>query len=157
MVPPQFITLVVQTLEGLLAETQARQSTAGVDKWPHASALMLFGGSSSTVIRDGRPDALLRRGHRIETALSMRHCDSGERSSSRTAAKDHWPSLAKPPHFLDRHAEKLQCDVRQAPSGQQLSPSQVCRTRPNGEEKTYSSHKSLNLLLGPVRPPFVTA
>ncbi|WP_456794185.1 nodulation protein NolW [Bradyrhizobium sp. USDA 4506] len=55
--PPRFITLVEQTLKGLLAETQARQSTAGVDRSPHESVLMLFRGSSSTVIRDGRPDA----------------------------------------------------------------------------------------------------
>ncbi|MGZ2403021.1 secretin N-terminal domain-containing protein [Rhizobium ruizarguesonis] len=48
--PPRFVALVEQTFNGLLA--QAR-SEADVKKPPEESVLLLFRGSSTTVIRDG--------------------------------------------------------------------------------------------------------
>ncbi|WP_092262184.1 secretin N-terminal domain-containing protein [Bradyrhizobium sp. Rc3b] len=54
--PPRFVALVEQTLKGLAAEAQARRSPSGAEKPPHESVLMLFRGSSSVVIRDGRPN-----------------------------------------------------------------------------------------------------
>ncbi len=56
--PPRFVALVEQTLKGLIAEAQARQHPATVEK-PRESALMLFRGSSSMVVREGRPETLL--------------------------------------------------------------------------------------------------
>ncbi|MGX9431717.1 MULTISPECIES: secretin N-terminal domain-containing protein [Bradyrhizobium] len=53
--PPRFIALVDQTLSGLVAEAQARPHAA--DKQPRESILKLFRGSSTMVIRDGRPEA----------------------------------------------------------------------------------------------------
>ncbi|XIA67782.1 nodulation protein NolW [Bradyrhizobium sp. TZ2] len=57
--PPRFIALVDQTLKGLLAEAQARRNPASVETPPHRPVLMLFRGSSSLVIRDGRPEGPL--------------------------------------------------------------------------------------------------
>ncbi|MFK4535311.1 type II secretory pathway component GspD/PulD (secretin) [Bradyrhizobium ottawaense] len=54
--PPRFVALVDQTLKGLVAEAQARRSPAA-ERSQHESVLMLFRGSSSTVFRDGRPEA----------------------------------------------------------------------------------------------------
>ncbi|MGY3610648.1 MULTISPECIES: secretin N-terminal domain-containing protein [unclassified Bradyrhizobium] len=54
--PPRFIALLDQTLNGLVAEAQARPHTA-VEKQPRESVLKLFRGSSTTVVRDGRPEA----------------------------------------------------------------------------------------------------
>ncbi|WFU14793.1 secretin N-terminal domain-containing protein [Bradyrhizobium sp. CB3481] len=53
--PPRFIALVDQTLNGLVAEAQARPHTTA-EKQPRESVLKLFRGSSATVIRDGRPE-----------------------------------------------------------------------------------------------------
>ncbi|WP_342729318.1 nodulation protein NolW [Bradyrhizobium sp. B097] len=55
--PPRFIALVDQTLKGLVAEAQARRNPAAAEKPPRESVLMLFRGSSSMVIRDGRPES----------------------------------------------------------------------------------------------------
>ncbi|UPT96549.1 nodulation protein NolW [Bradyrhizobium barranii subsp. apii] len=55
--PPRFIALVDQTLKGLVAEAQARRNPTAAEKPPLGSVLMLFRGSSSTVIRDGRPES----------------------------------------------------------------------------------------------------
>ncbi|MGY8678334.1 secretin N-terminal domain-containing protein [Bradyrhizobium sp. UFLA05-153] len=52
--PPRFIALVDQTLKGLVAEAQARPRAAEMP--PRDSVLMLFRGSSTMVIRDGRPE-----------------------------------------------------------------------------------------------------
>jgi len=54
--PPRFIALAEQTLNGLVAEAQARPRTVNVEKPPRESVLMLFRGSSTMVIRDGRPE-----------------------------------------------------------------------------------------------------
>ncbi|WP_439373195.1 secretin N-terminal domain-containing protein [Bradyrhizobium sp. DASA03120] len=54
--PPRFIALIDETLKGLMAEAQARRSPMRVEKPPTESVLMLFRGSSSTVVRDGRPE-----------------------------------------------------------------------------------------------------
>ncbi|NEU95772.1 nodulation protein NolW [Bradyrhizobium sp. UFLA 03-164] len=55
--PPRFIALVEQTLKGLVTEAQARRDPIGVEKPPpHESVLMLFRGSSSVVVREGRPN-----------------------------------------------------------------------------------------------------
>ncbi|VIO69177.1 Outer membrane protein MxiD [Bradyrhizobium ivorense] len=54
--PPRFIALVDQTLKGLVAEAQARRNPATAERPPRDSVLMLFRGSSSVVIRDGRPE-----------------------------------------------------------------------------------------------------
>lgn len=54
--PPRFIALVDQTLKGLVAEAQARRNPAAAEGPPRDSVLMLFRGSSSVVIRDGRPE-----------------------------------------------------------------------------------------------------
>ncbi|NOJ43844.1 secretin N-terminal domain-containing protein [Bradyrhizobium australiense] len=54
--PPRFIALLEQTLNGLVAEAQTRPHAA-VEKRPRESVLKLFRGSSTTVVRDGRPEA----------------------------------------------------------------------------------------------------
>ncbi|ANW05833.1 nodulation protein NolW [Bradyrhizobium icense] len=54
--PPRFIALLDQTLNGLVAEAQARPHAA-VEKQPREAVLKLFRGSSTTVVRDGRPEA----------------------------------------------------------------------------------------------------
>ncbi|WP_141686575.1 secretin N-terminal domain-containing protein [Bradyrhizobium sp. LMTR 3] len=54
--PPRFIALLDQTLNGLVAEAQTRPHAA-VEKQPRESVLKLFRGSSTTVVRDGRPEA----------------------------------------------------------------------------------------------------
>ncbi|MDE5457196.1 MULTISPECIES: secretin N-terminal domain-containing protein [Bradyrhizobium] len=54
--PPRFIALLDQTLNGLVAEAQARPHAA-VEKQSRESVLKLFRGSSTTVVRDGRPEA----------------------------------------------------------------------------------------------------
>ncbi|UWU72880.1 nodulation protein NolW [Bradyrhizobium sp. NC92] len=54
--PPRFIALVDQTLKGLVAEAQARRNLTTAAKPPPESVLMLFRGSSSTVVRDGRAE-----------------------------------------------------------------------------------------------------
>ncbi|MCC8939910.1 nodulation protein NolW [Bradyrhizobium sp. Arg62] len=53
--PPRFVALVDQTLKGLVAEAHARRNPAA-EKSARESILMLFRGSSSMVIRDGRPE-----------------------------------------------------------------------------------------------------
>ncbi|WOH64324.1 secretin N-terminal domain-containing protein [Bradyrhizobium sp. BWA-3-5] len=55
--PPRFIALVDQTIKGLMADAQARRSPAAGEKPPRESVLMLFRGSSSMVIRGGRPES----------------------------------------------------------------------------------------------------
>ncbi|MGV7213424.1 secretin N-terminal domain-containing protein [Bradyrhizobium sp. UFLA05-112] len=55
--PPRFMALVEETLKGLMAEAQARRNPAPVEK-PRESALMLFRGSSSMIIRGG-PESFL--------------------------------------------------------------------------------------------------
>ncbi|MFB9262255.1 secretin N-terminal domain-containing protein [Bradyrhizobium erythrophlei] len=52
--PPRFIALVDQTLKGLVTEAQARRNPAVLEKPSRESVLMLFRGSSTTVVRDGR-------------------------------------------------------------------------------------------------------
>ncbi|WP_439402387.1 secretin N-terminal domain-containing protein [Bradyrhizobium sp. DASA03068] len=54
--PPRFVALVDQTLKGLVAEAQARRSPVAAERPQRESVLMLFRGSSSTVLRDGRPE-----------------------------------------------------------------------------------------------------
>ncbi|MDF0497180.1 nodulation protein NolW [Bradyrhizobium yuanmingense] len=54
--PPRFVALVDQTLKGLVAEAQARRNLTTAAKPPPESLLMLFRGSSSTVVRDGRAE-----------------------------------------------------------------------------------------------------
>ncbi|SFJ63470.1 type III secretion protein C [Bradyrhizobium sp. Gha] len=54
--PPRFVALVEQTLKGLVAEAQARRNPSGSEKPPNDSVLMLFRGSSSVVVREGRPN-----------------------------------------------------------------------------------------------------
>lgn len=54
--PPRFIALAEQTLSGLVAEAQARPRTVNIEKPPQETVLMLFRGSSTMVIRDGRPE-----------------------------------------------------------------------------------------------------
>ncbi|MCC8953869.1 nodulation protein NolW [Bradyrhizobium sp. Pear77] len=54
--PPRFVALVDQTLKALVAEVEARR-TPIVEKPSHDTVLMLFRGSSSVVVRDGRPEA----------------------------------------------------------------------------------------------------
>ncbi|MBY3517250.1 type III secretion protein [Rhizobium laguerreae] len=51
--PPRFVALVEQTFNGLLAQARSR---AAVEKPPQESELLLFRGSSTTVIRDGRQE-----------------------------------------------------------------------------------------------------
>ncbi|MDX8461287.1 nodulation protein NolW [Mesorhizobium sp. VK23B] len=52
--PPRFIVLVEQTYNGLVAEAQARPHDTGTP--PKETELMLFRGSSTVVVRDGRPE-----------------------------------------------------------------------------------------------------
>jgi type III secretion protein C len=52
--PPRFIALVDQTLNGLVAEAQARPRS--VEMPSGDSVLMLFRGSSATIVRDGRTE-----------------------------------------------------------------------------------------------------
>ncbi|UVO30368.1 nodulation protein NolW [Bradyrhizobium arachidis] len=52
--PPRFIALVDETLNGLVAQAQARPRA--VETPPRDSVLMLFRGSSMMIIRDGRPE-----------------------------------------------------------------------------------------------------
>ncbi|MGY3387871.1 type II secretory pathway component GspD/PulD (secretin) [Bradyrhizobium sp. USDA 3311] len=54
--PPRFVALVDQTLKGLVAEAQARRDPVAAERPQRESVLMLFRGSSSTVVRDGRPE-----------------------------------------------------------------------------------------------------
>ncbi|WIW50639.2 nodulation protein NolW (plasmid) [Bradyrhizobium sp. 62B] len=54
--PPRFIALVEQTLKGLVAEAQARRTLTTAAKPQPESVLMLFRGSSSAVVRGGRPE-----------------------------------------------------------------------------------------------------
>ncbi|NGO54262.1 secretin N-terminal domain-containing protein [Allomesorhizobium camelthorni] len=53
--PPRFIALVEQTFNGLVAEAQARPHVAAAPT--RESVLILFRGSSTMVVRDGRPEA----------------------------------------------------------------------------------------------------
>jgi type II secretory pathway component GspD/PulD (secretin) len=55
--PPRFIALVDQTLNGLVAEAQARPRGSVVERPPRDSVLKLFRGSSTMVVRDGQPEA----------------------------------------------------------------------------------------------------
>ncbi|WP_027168274.1 secretin N-terminal domain-containing protein [Mesorhizobium sp. WSM3224] len=52
--PPRFIALVEQTFNGLVAEARAQPQAAAPAK---QSVLILFRGSSTMVVRDGRPEA----------------------------------------------------------------------------------------------------
>ncbi|KRQ17454.1 nodulation protein NolW [Bradyrhizobium manausense] len=52
--PPRFIALVDETLNGLVAQAQARPHA--IETPQRDSVLMLFRGSSATIIRDGRPE-----------------------------------------------------------------------------------------------------
>ncbi|MGX5845052.1 secretin N-terminal domain-containing protein [Mesorhizobium sp. ArgA1] len=52
--PPRFTALVEQTFNGLMAEAQAQPHAAAPTK---QSVLILFRGSSTMVVRDGRPEA----------------------------------------------------------------------------------------------------
>ncbi|UFW92086.1 nodulation protein NolW (plasmid) [Bradyrhizobium barranii] len=54
--PPRFVALMDQTLNGLVAEAQARRNHLAAEKPQRESVLMLFRGSSSVVTRDGRPE-----------------------------------------------------------------------------------------------------
>ncbi|MCV3211078.1 type III secretion protein [Mesorhizobium sp. YC-39] len=54
--PPRFVALVEQTFNGLVAQAQAQPQAAAVEKPPQESVLLLFRGSSATVIRDGRQE-----------------------------------------------------------------------------------------------------
>lgn len=54
--PPRFVALAEQILSGLVAEAQARPRTINVEKPPRETVLTLFRGSSSMIIRDGRPE-----------------------------------------------------------------------------------------------------
>ncbi|WP_246787377.1 secretin N-terminal domain-containing protein [Rhizobium leguminosarum] len=51
--PPRFVALVEQTFNGLVAQARPQ---AAVEKPPQESVLLLFRGSSTTVIRDGRQE-----------------------------------------------------------------------------------------------------
>ncbi|RRI01532.1 nodulation protein NolW [Mesorhizobium tamadayense] len=53
--PPRFMALVEQTFNGLVAEAQAQPHV--VEMPPSESVLILFRGSSTMVVRDGRPEA----------------------------------------------------------------------------------------------------
>ncbi|WP_305728024.1 nodulation protein NolW [Bradyrhizobium sp. WSM3983] len=66
--PPRFIALVDQTLNGLIAEAQARPRAVPVDKPLHDSVLMLFRGASTTVIRNGRPEGTSEAPHEDKAA-----------------------------------------------------------------------------------------
>ncbi|UVK35620.1 nodulation protein NolW (plasmid) [Mesorhizobium sp. AR10] len=52
--PPRFIALVEQTFNGLVAEAQAQPHVAETP--PRESVLILFRGSSTTVVRNGQPE-----------------------------------------------------------------------------------------------------
>ncbi|SMX56473.1 RhcC1 protein [Bradyrhizobium sp. ORS 285] len=52
--PPRFVALVDQTLKGLVAAAQVRRSPVSAERIQGESVLMLFRGSSSTVLRDGQ-------------------------------------------------------------------------------------------------------
>ncbi|WOH80240.1 nodulation protein NolW [Bradyrhizobium sp. BEA-2-5] len=52
--PPRFIALVDETLKGLVTEAQARPRA--VETPTRDSVLTLFRGSSTTIIRDGKPE-----------------------------------------------------------------------------------------------------
>lgn len=53
--PPRFIALVEQTFNGLVAEAQAQPRVPAAPT--RESVLILFRGSSTMVVRDGRPEA----------------------------------------------------------------------------------------------------
>ncbi|MBA1142418.1 secretin N-terminal domain-containing protein [Mesorhizobium neociceri] len=53
--PPRFVALVEQTFNGLVAEAQAHPRAAAAPT--KESVLILFRGSSTMVVRDGRPEA----------------------------------------------------------------------------------------------------
>jgi type III secretion protein C len=59
--PPRFVALVEQTLNGLIAEEQARPKPAearvGPPPLPHDTVLTVFRGSQTTVLRNGRLEA----------------------------------------------------------------------------------------------------
>ncbi|WID99976.1 type III secretion protein (plasmid) [Bosea vestrisii] len=52
--PPRFVALAEQTLNGLVAEAQARPRAIEVQRPPQDSVLTLFRGASTTVLRNGR-------------------------------------------------------------------------------------------------------
>ena len=56
--PPRFVALVEQTLNGLIAEEQARPKPAearvGAPPLPHDTVLTVFRGSQTTILRNGR-------------------------------------------------------------------------------------------------------
>ena len=58
--PPRFVALVEQTLNGLIAEEQARPKSAEArmePSLPHDTALTVFRGSQTTILRSGRLEA----------------------------------------------------------------------------------------------------
>ncbi|WP_063799982.1 hypothetical protein [Bradyrhizobium valentinum] len=59
--PPRFVALVEQTLNGLIAEEQARPKPAearvGPPPLPHDTVLTVFRGSQTTILRNGRLEA----------------------------------------------------------------------------------------------------
>ncbi|MGQ4274897.1 secretin N-terminal domain-containing protein [Terrihabitans sp. B22-R8] len=55
--PPRFVTLAEQTLNGLVAEAQARPRISPAQKTREEQVLTLFRGSQMTVIRGGRVEA----------------------------------------------------------------------------------------------------
>jgi type III secretion protein C len=61
--PPRYVVLIEQTLAGLVAEEQARPKPAppataalSAPPPPRATVLTVFRGSSTTILRDGRPE-----------------------------------------------------------------------------------------------------
>jgi type III secretion protein C len=61
--PPRFVSLVEQTLAGLIAEEQARPRTTQSPRGPlppmpllRETLLTIFRGSDTTIVRDGRPE-----------------------------------------------------------------------------------------------------
>jgi type III secretion protein C len=73
--PPRFVTLVEQTLAGLIAEDQARPRTLRSPDAPRPpmpllqeSVLTVFRGSDTTIIRDGRPEHIAGLDDRRRTA-----------------------------------------------------------------------------------------
>lgn len=55
--PPRFIALVEQTFNGLMAEAEAQAQPHVEETPPRESVLILFRGSSTMVVRNGRPEA----------------------------------------------------------------------------------------------------
>lgn len=52
--PPRFIALAEQILNGLVAEAQARPRPIDVQRPPQDTVLMLFRGTSASIVRNGR-------------------------------------------------------------------------------------------------------